>query len=493
MAEIDVSTPEKAKAALGALVTRDAAREEELVKLRAEQKAMNEQLRALAEREAAPPRDPDHTVARYIGKDGRVRLHGFTLSPDGEIIERGAEDRYAPGLLDAQEKALGDWQTELQETQETLSVLRSRLGDHRATQTRTAGRMLALLKAGPSQISKLFGNVAGLGQEWMPNITLPMVERELRQAEGISQLFSEVMVSSRTFTVPYLNSGGVRPYIYGAASTEDPAKRRSSSISTAKRDHTPRGLAIRLQWDLEAAEDSIVDAMPELRRAMIEALANGESDAIVNGDTAATHQDDIANWDLDGLWDPDGLGGLGGSDDHRRIWLGLRARALDIGSAATLDMSAIMTADGFMSLKRKMHSAHSRVGGGMVFLVGPNANDQMVKFDDFRTLDKVGPRATILSGQIGTLWGHPVVETPMLSDKLNASGVYDNVTTTKTAVLAVDVSRFKRYTRRGSAVYLQRDDTRGTADMVLTKRVIFATDDASTKRNVAYGYNITSA
>jgi hypothetical protein len=159
-------------------------------------------------------------------------------------------------------------------------------------------------------------------------------------------------------------------------------------------------MAIRLQWDMESAEDSIIDAAPEMRRAMIEALMNGEADAVINGDTTATHQDTIASWDGDGLW---ATGALGGADDHRRIWIGLRKRALAIGADAKTDMSAVFTADGFLDLKGKLASAHSRVGGGMVYLVSPRAHDLMLKFDELLTLDKVGPRATILSGQVAAL------------------------------------------------------------------------------------------
>jgi len=430
----------------------------------------------------------DERVMRYIGKEGKVRLHGFSLTEDGDVIERGDDDRYAPGLLDASEKG-DDWQQEVQREHETLSILRSRLGDERATRTKGAGRLLSLLRAGPAPVAKFFGQVTGSGLEWMPSITLPVLERELREMEGISQLFQRVPVSSRTFEVPYLNSGGVTPYIYGAQTAEDPAKRRSSSMTTAKRTHTPRGMAIRLQWDMESAEDSIIDAVPEMRRAMSEALMNGEADAVINGDTTATHQDTIASWDGDGLW---ASGALGGADDHRRIWIGLRKRALAIGADAKKDMSAVMTADGFLDLKGLLASAHSRVGGGMVYLVSPRAHDLMLKFTELLTLDKVGPRATILSGQVAALWGHPVVSTPMLSREMNASGVYDGSTKTKTGVLAVDVSRFKFYDRRGTSVYLVRDDTRGTSDLVVAKRTIFGCVDPDSKINVSYGYNITA-
>lgn len=481
MAEIDVSTPEKAKAALGALVARDATREEELVKLRASQQVMNEQLRALAEQKAMPDRVAER-AGDYIGKSGALRWHGKAEQIDGV-------DVFVPGLLDVDEKVCGDWQREVKASHETLSILRSRLGDAQASGTAHCQRHLRLLRAGPAPIAKLFGNVSGGGSEWMPDVTMPMLEEELRQAEGIANLFPMVSVSSKTFTLPYLNSAGIVPYLYGSNTDEDGAKRRSSSMSTTARQFTPKGMAIRVQWDTDAAEDSIIDAVPEIRRKMIEALVYGESDAIINGDTTGA-QDTLATFLMDGIWPS---GAVGGSDDHRRSYNGLRKRALDIGSTAKLDMSAVMTATGFNSLRRKMEPAHSRIGGGTVYIVSGSAHDQMLLFDELITLDKVGPRATILSGQVGAIFGYPVITSALMSAQLNASGVYDNSTTTKTAVLAVDTTRFRRFERRGASVEMIRDPARGSADMIVTKRAVFGCIDADSKRNVAYGYNIAAS
>jgi len=49
-----------------------------------------------------------------------------------------------------------------------------------------------------------------------------------------------------------------------------------------------------------------------------------------------------------------------------------------------------------------------------------------------RTVDKYGQFATVLNGELGKIDGIPVIVSEKIRENLNASGVYDGTTTTKT-------------------------------------------------------------
>ena len=69
--------------------------------------------------------------------------------------------------------------------------------------------------------------------------------------------------------------------------------------------------------------------IPAMSRQIAQDLEDAFEDAMINGDSAATHQDDISNWNIRERW---GASGLGSSADHRRLFLGMRAAAKDKGS-----------------------------------------------------------------------------------------------------------------------------------------------------------------
>jgi hypothetical protein len=72
------------------------------------------------------------------------------------------------------------------------------------------------------------------------------------------------------------------------------------------------------------------------------------------------------------------------------------------------------------------------------------------------TRDKMGERATLFTGTFGELFGRPIVVSREIREDLNASGIYDGVTKTKTIVLHVNRQCFKGGERR--AYRTQRGD-----------------------------------
>ena len=95
-----------------------------------------------------------------------------------------------------------------------------------------------------------------------------------------------------------------------------------------------------------AGEESAFAIIPAMTRQVAQDLEDAYEDCMINGDTAGTHQDTIASWNIRERW---GSSGLGTSADHRRTFLGLRA-ALDKGTG---DNSAFSFAN-FLAVSASM-------------------------------------------------------------------------------------------------------------------------------------------
>ena len=104
------------------------------------------------------------------------------------------------------------------------------------------------------------------------------------------------------------------------------------------------------------------------------------------------------------------------------------------------------------------------------------------------TVDKAGPLATWITGQLAAIGGHPLFVSRWVGSDMNASGIFDNVTTTKSGLLAVDRSGFNHYQTRAALVETEKDITRGAYNIVGTLRRTFRT--LSAQKVAIYAYNM---
>lgn len=420
----------------------------------------------------------DAGVARYVQRDGdqpRVRMLG-------EVIRHGEDaGAYAPGLLD-DTQVHGEWHAQLRQMVQQRNMVRalSKYGKSKTADLALREHM----KVAPAPIRKLFSDSANAGAEWIPDQHLPMLEEELRMARRTEALFQTMPMNDKEVRIPFLTTG-LRPHLKGVSTSDDPAQYTSSSIVTDKRSITATGFAVRTQIDEDASEDSILAWEPIIRAELVAALVDGCNDAIINGDTAGTHQDTIAAWDIRSRW---GSSGLGGSADHRRAWIGLRARAADVSN--TTDQGSAKTYAGFLAARAKLASPHG-VAGDLVCIVSPEYYlGTILGLSEVATLEKYGAAASVLSGEVAKLGGVPLVVDEFVGGDLNASGVYDDTTKTKTGFILVNRKRFIMGNRRGTMVELDKDITRGVVNVVSTVRKVFFTVDSSTKKNVHWSYNL---
>ena len=416
-----------------------------------------------------------------------AKRHQFRQDEDGGVILRGVTlpgGGYMPGLLDDEPQT--EWQAELQRAITDRNVCRMFMRNpHTPTSDR---RIRRLLRRAPADVVKIFHDGSGAGAEAIFDNFVPELDRYVDLRQRIAGMFQSVNVDGGATRNPFLNSG-LRPYKKRAATTDDPSKFTASTPSMSERSYEPESMAVRLQLDEDATEDTFLNWMATGRDLIVDAIVDGTDDAIINGDLNATHQDAIASWDIRSRWG----GADAGTADHRRLYTGLRARAYDVTN--TNDLSGTVDAAAFRAARGQLAAPHGL--GSVVHLISYETYlTKVLLIDDFKSLEKFGPNATMLygnivgplPGQVGEIDGVPVCVTWFLSSDLAATGLYTGTGTTS-GFLTVNRDRFRRFVRRNQRIETDKDITRGVHDMVGTYRMTFDTIDASDVQNVGWDFN----
>ena len=430
---------------------------------------------------AAPEVGNDNSgLGEFIKKDGSIRWtkeQGYVDTPNGrQPIEN-------KGLLDT-ETPCSEWHNELIHINTQRNMARMLMRE--AFTPKLDAKLQKHLNAAPRTIKagleKAMFDSAGVGGDFVPDQFRAELYEEYKTPRVVRSLFSEIQMDRQTLLVPRLDRGG-RPYIKGQVTSDSPAKYTASSAATSQKTIATSGLACRFVIDDALAEDSAIALIPTLQRQIASDLASAVEDALINGDAAATHQDDIANWNIRSRW---GSSGLGGSADHRRAWTGLRAQAFDRSS--TLDTSA----GTFAKLLELMAQLGELNSADKVLITSPeNVVNNLLSMTQVQTLDVFGPAATILTGQIGAVAGMPIVLSRFMSADMNDSGLYDNITKDKTGMLIVARDSYNIFSRRGISVEQDKDITAGAINLVATERLTFNTLDPDATKNVAFGFKMS--
>ena len=169
--------------------------------------------------------------------------------------------------------------------------------------------------------------------------------------------------------------------------------------------------------------DAAVEMAKFVVNKLVKAFVNAEESAILDGDSDGTHMDT----DVQAL----------GATDARTAWDGLRKRGLAETSTAITTTTAAN-----LALLRKSMGKWGVDPGELAFIVGVSSLHALLADTPLLSVDKMGPQAVILNGQIGSIYGVPVIVSEHVREVLNASGVQDGITQTKTWAACVHRGEF---------------------------------------------------
>lgn len=315
-----------------------------------------------------------------------------------------------------------------------------------------------------------------LNSDWVPTGMSAQLIDDIRLELRVANLFPTMTMPARSGSWDVPVQGSRMDAYLVAENTADTGqtKAKAGTPSTGKMTFTAVKHALRILWSYEFDEDSILAVMPFVRSEMIAALSGGWDNAIINGDITATHMDsDITT-----------------ATDVEKSFRGLRKESGNSSGDAAVDISTLSTAN-----LRSIRKAMGKYGvKDCAWITGISGFVQLLSLDEVITADKFGSAATILTGQMAALDGFPVVVSEFVREDLNASGVYDNATKTKTIILLANKKGFWNAQKPGGIMVESARDIENQQNIaVASHRLDFKkTHSPSSGALVGIGYNLTT-
>ncbi len=206
---------------------------------------------------------------------------------------------------------------------------------------------------------------------------------------------------------------------------------------------------------------------------------------LLNADTTAAN-----NINADGATIATGTAG-------KAQWLvgfdGLLHLPLVDNTAQANNHNAAVSADVFNEV-RGMLGRYGVRPSELAYIMDVNTYIRSLGIDSFRTLDKLGPNATLLRGQLGAVEGIPVIVSEQMSLADADGKVTDGGNTANTGrLLMVNRSQWRVGFRRELLIETTRDIQKRQNIMVVSMRLAFMerTGSRSAAKHTALQYNIT--
>ncbi len=316
----------------------------------------------------------------------------------------------------------------------------------------------------------------GTGAEFVPTGMSQELINEFRQDLQVAGLFRTINMPTKVYELPVSGAPGVAYHVTENTGDSGQTAVPATTPGTAKVTFTAQDIATLVHVSDDETQDSIVPMVPFIQGNMLRALANGLEDAIINGDTTATHQDTDTE--------------AAGATAVQTVWKGLRKHAL--ANNYKVDISSFSLAS--LIAMRKLMGKYGSNPNRLAWVVSNSAYNQMIGFAEVETVDKFSTAATIVNGVLERLFGIPVIVSPFMREDLDATGVNGASGNTKTGILLVHRDAFLLGDRqqieiRQEASPIEYRQQKLVADMRMDFQPTYA---IASNPTVVFGYNLAS-
>ena len=320
---------------------------------------------------------------------------------------------------------------------------------------------------------------AGSGDELVDTQEARALWDDVNLETAIAPLFNTIQMPSNPFQIP-LQLGDVNWY----PGTENTAV-TGSAPATARQTMTAHELVAEVPWSYDLDEDSVIAMMDELRRSLLRNAHEVIDDVILNGDRTTQN-----NINADGTTISATTSGSG----HYLIGFdGLLHLPLVDNTAMGNNHNAAVSADMFNEIRGKLGKYGVRPSE-LAYIMDVNTYIKALSVSTFRTLDKFGPQATLLTGQLGAVDGIPVI----VSEQMRLSDADGKVTSggssnTKGRLLIVNRSQWRVGFKRELTIETVRDAQKRQNIMVVSFRIALQerSGSRSSATHTALQYNVT--
>jgi HK97 family phage major capsid protein len=400
----------------------------------------------LARKRLPLPAPDAHTPLVAVGSpydslDAFDMLHGYMLLRHGKAFQ-GVSERYA--------HALG----------------------HKLSRSPLAGAIKA------DELNR--STLTGYGDEWVPDLWSAQIWAKARAENTVLGLLNSIDMPSNPYELPVEGADASVFYVPETADenaltlgTASPIP--DSRMGTGKVQLVARKLGLRVGITAELVEDSIVPVLSMYREQAVRAILDSIDYVLLNGDTTTTATGNI-NKDH----------AAPAASDRFLIFDGLRRMALVTNTTQRVDAAnTAPTLASLRSVRFKLDPRYSTRPSDLAWIVDAATYAKMTSMAELMTVDKIGPQATVLTGQIGSIDGSPV----LVSAEMPTTGANGKIGATGndrgTALVVYRPGWTVGYKRRVSVSvdYLSYYDT---YQLTATVRLAFAPID---NRAVAVGFN----
>ncbi len=259
------------------------------------------------------------------------------------------------------------------------------------------------------------------GQEWVPDVWSSELWRKARAENVILPLFRVVEMPSNPFELPI---SGADPTVYYVPETQDEDDLRwvratrspISQIGSGKVTLSAKKLALRVGFSAELVEDAAIPLIPLYREQALRVMADAIDHVLLNGDTETGATGNINSDD----------GALSGTTKSL-VFDGLRKLPLVTNTDNALDGNGAPSVALLRSLRFLMPPRYALRPKDCAYIVDGSTYAKLLSDTSLATVDKFGPYATVITGEIAKVDGVPVLvssEMPltMADGKVNASG-----------------------------------------------------------------------
>ena len=272
----------------------------------------------------------------------------------------------------------------------------------------------------------MHSTLANYGDEWVPDLWSSELWRKARIENMILPMFRSIEMPSNPFELPI---EGTDPTVYfvpettyeqqwllSCAGTVIPY----SQVGSGKVTLAAKKLAIRVGFSAELAEDAVIPLLALYREQGLRVMMDAIDHVLLNGDTEAGGTGNINSDD-----------GAPAATAKYMAFNGLRKLGLVTTTANKLDAAGAPTASLFRQTRFLMSSKYALQPTQCVYIVDGGTYGKALEANELITVDKYGQSATIITGELGKVYGVPVVasaEMPLTEADGKASATPSNNT-----------------------------------------------------------------
>lgn len=418
----------------------------------------------------------ENVPAGSFGKTGLFTQHANAVNPVEQVAVRSQNDDLV--LAPRINEFLPEHRQAVRSFQQTVAdmALWGLLVDKKAKSSSDGfevARSHKLMRGRWEQICRALDvDTASEGTEWVPTGIGASLHEKVRASGKIAALFARIDLPTNPWKWP-LEGADATAYRVGEPTSDTESKMTASTPGTEAATFDAEIFGARTLFSRSLEADSALAILPYARLKLVRAFVDAEEKAILDGDSDGTHQD----------------GDVSGSADARTAWDGLRKKAI-----AQSVVTATTTTAANLGLLRAGLGKWGVNPADLVFILGVSAYHDILADTSLLTVDKMGPQATILNGQIGSVHGVPVVVSEHVREDLNASGVQDGITATKTYNLCVNRQEWAMGQRMALDVEVDDSIYRETFQRVVVgfmREDFQHIGDGATNDDTAISYNVT--